>query len=128
MYALAGIAAIVLGIVIVAKLKDLGTIAIVIIIVGVAILVISFFGWVGAGYKNDSETGMCGLFMYIFVFFVAALAVTIVLLVFGIVCFFAPNLIESNIALYIDSFKDLLMDLTDEKDFEDAVSFIVDNI
>ncbi|KAK2951031.1 hypothetical protein BLNAU_13992 [Blattamonas nauphoetae] len=101
-YALVGLAILILGAIFMGMMKTAQTFTILLIVVGAFIIIMSIFGFVGSCHYpgNDNKCPKVMLNIFWIVAFLAA----ILLIAFGVVCFASPKTIQSAVAWAFEDF------------------------
>ncbi|KAA6381484.1 MAG: hypothetical protein EZS28_022988 [Streblomastix strix] len=123
LYILVGLTILIIGIVYTVYLRNLAALSIVLIVFGVIVISVAFFGIIGAGFESDQgDEGCCSSLFFLTLFFIFALALSLFLLIVGLIAFTAPHLIEGYIYLHVQDYVSTLDEIRKlGEDYTDAI-------
>ncbi|KAH7825912.1 putative Tetraspanin family [Monocercomonoides exilis] len=129
-YFILGLAILVLGIVWIAVVPGSTFVAVILIIVGIAVIVTAFFGLLGSGYIPEEKEGR---YKCLAIFFVITLVAGVALVIIGCVCLLSEDTIKNMMIMHWDSFQEVIDNVLkalpeEAKEYSDAVTKAIKEI
>ncbi|KAK2945254.1 hypothetical protein BLNAU_19830 [Blattamonas nauphoetae] len=125
-FAVVGVALLVLAIIFLANISGMPTFPIVILIVAIVILVAAVLGFIGSCYESGSDN-KCSLFS-LNLYWVIAFLAAIVLIAFGVLCFAAKTSVESAIVWAFADFLSRPKDDDVTATLTKGIKFFIDSV